>query len=101
MRTAAVWCVGGGGRGERSGVLGSHAAVLQGVGGVGKATSLSWAFPICQALCSFLSIDHVLQFNPNPTALEEGHASLYRRWNKAWEFKCLSKITELVGGNQD
>ena len=71
----------------------------KGQGGARKATPFPGHLQYARRCAPSCLIDHVLQFNPNPTALEEGRAlSVQEMEQSLGSSSALSKITELVGG---
>lgn len=62
----------------------------KGWAGAGKGTSFPGHRQYARLCAPFCLIDHVLQFNPNPTALEEGHdLSVTGDGTKLGEFECF------------
>ena len=63
---------------------------FKGWGGAGKGTIFPGHRQYARLCAPSSLIDHVLQFNPNPTALEEGHAlSVTGDGTKLGEFECF------------
>ena len=94
-------CGGGGGGGQQGGEEWSakKTCCCPVRGGAGKATPFPGHLQYARRCAPSCLIDHVLQFNPNPTALEEGHAlSVQEMEQSLGNSSGLSKITELVGG---